>query len=388
MIQGIPFTKRDANGKIIGNFAAIQREQLIAFRQAGLARGSLYVGMCLQVDFPFANRPFEVCVEKFCERWLISRSQYYLAMEKLRKANFLSIIRSKIFLCFNNPGNGTQIPETGNQIPETGNQIPENENQIPENENQIPENENHYDSKTLWAEDSSAWDAEILIDNLDVKKTFLDCDENEKTSEADLIADFWVEAEMVEEQPTTRTISQGDVVPEIRTESFVEQQNSSSGSNVPLPPVAEKISNLSTDEPKYTKNTQRAIASYESSGVIPKGMELVQWAVEAIGGDVQLYRQSGRILSFKPNDIDRKFLKFLELRLTGNKAGKTANPTAWINAMERDPSRWGELTDLVGAWQREEFLNTAEGKAATIAYNNATQHPLMAEISNKFSEYF
>jgi len=75
--------------------------------------------------------------------------------------------------------------------------------------------------------------------------------------------------------------------------------------------------------------------------------ELKMLAGVVIGDTVKLYRRSGKVLSSAPNDIDRQLMQFIAIRdqqdfIYGMRL---------IAAMERTPSRWGELVELVAAWQ-------------------------------------
>ncbi len=75
--------------------------------------------------------------------------------------------------------------------------------------------------------------------------------------------------------------------------------------------------------------------------------ELKMLAGVVIGETVQLYRRSGKVLSSAPNDIDRQLMQFIAIRDKQD----FVYGTRLIAAMERTPSRWGELVELVAAWQ-------------------------------------
>ena len=119
-------------------------------------------------------------------------------------------------------------------------------------------------------------------------------------------------------------------------------------------------------EVEYSPQVQKAIALYERTGAIPRGHDLTAWAETEMGEYVKLYRKSGRILSTKPNDVVTEFRKFLIEKKTAS------NPIAWINAMERNPQRWGELADMVQEWQKKEFINSDEGKKLKMEYYKST----------------
>jgi hypothetical protein len=133
--------------------------------------------------------------------------------------------------------------------------------------------------------------------------------------------------------------------------------------------VAQKTDALAVvveEEVEYPPQVQRAIDLYDRNGVIPRVHELNMWAEVEIGEYVKLYRKSGRILSSKPNDVIPEFRKFLI-----NKK-EASNPIGWINAMEKDPKRWGELADMVQEWQKKEFINSDEGKKLKMEYYENT----------------
>ena len=75
--------------------------------------------------------------------------------------------------------------------------------------------------------------------------------------------------------------------------------------------------------------------------------ELKMLAGVVIGDTVKLYRRSGKVLSSAPNDIDRQLMQFIAVRDKQD----FIYGTRLIAAMERTPSRWGELVELVAAWQ-------------------------------------
>jgi hypothetical protein len=384
----IPQPQRSEAGKILGNFYALTRDELLAWKKAGMFKGAAYLGLCLRCDNPFLDKPIKISVEKFCDRWQMGMSQYFKSLRQLKEIGFLRVCKTESFIYLNSVDLGSDCPnvestsQTDSATVQTDSVTSQTNSVTVQTDSATSQTNNFESLESLPGQDSSDYDLQTLKDlNKDIDHTFTDREEVEKYGSInfDVITDHWGK-----EDPAPEPL-------EVEFEPLVNQENSSSGSNVPPPPADENFSNLSTElveEPKYTKNTQRAIALFEQKGIVPKGLDLAQWASEAIGPDLQLYRKSGRLQSFHPKDIDEKFLKFLEVRLTQNKAGKTANPTGWVNSMERDPSRWGELVDMVQAWQRAEFLETEEGMAAKRDYNNATLDPYTAEIVNKFSEYF
>ncbi len=81
-------------------------------------------------------------------------------------------------------------------------------------------------------------------------------------------------------------------------------------------------------------------------GRLPEA-ELRMLAGVVIGDTVKLYRRSGKVLSSDPFDINRQLLQFIAVRDKQD----FVYGTRLIAAMERTPSRWGELVELVAAWQ-------------------------------------
>ncbi len=328
------------------------------------------------------DKPLQIEAEKFCKQWEISRSKFYAAIAKLKDIGFLEIFKSKFFICLNSPGKPESVPV--NQNP-----VPVNQNPVPVNQNPVPVNQNPVSPNTLPEGDFSACDAETLLDPLDFNQdeiyTFPDSDES-KSNSTSITQDY------LENTQELITVESYSTTQELGERSLNGQQNLGIGSNIP--PAGEEIEifeaeiidsqiEISDKHPagiKFSFSVLKTIATYDRIGVIPKGIELLQWADEQIGADVQLYRRSGRILASAPNDIDREFLSFLERQVTGGKAGKTANPAAWIRAMESNPSRWAELVNFIQKWQREKFLSTDEGKAVKAAYDSATS-PLGDEYS-------
>ena len=102
-------------------------------------------------------------------------------------------------------------------------------------------------------------------------------------------------------------------------------------------------------------------------GKLPES-ELKMLAAAVIGDTVKLYRRSGKVLSSAPNDIDRQLMQFIAVRDKQD----FIYGTRLIAAMERTPSRWGELVELVAAWQLGD-VNAIPNAAKQIALHTRLQ---------------
>jgi len=102
-------------------------------------------------------------------------------------------------------------------------------------------------------------------------------------------------------------------------------------------------------------------------GKLPSA-ELKMLAGVVIGDTVKLYRRSGKVLSSAPNDIDRQLMQFIAVRDKQD----FVYGTRLIAAMERTPSRWGELVELVAAWQLGD-VNAIPNAAKQIALHTRLQ---------------
>ncbi len=102
-------------------------------------------------------------------------------------------------------------------------------------------------------------------------------------------------------------------------------------------------------------------------GKLPEA-ELKMLAAAVIGDTVKLYRRSGKVLSSAPNDIDRQLMQFIAIRDQQD----FVYGTRLIAAMERTPSRWGELVELVAAWQLGD-VNAIPTAAKQIALHSRLQ---------------
>ena len=120
-------------------------------------------------------------------------------------------------------------------------------------------------------------------------------------------------------------------------------------SYVPPPPATETPKKNSAAAENLLDEKFRQLLERYNRGEIGKlpEPELKMLAATVIGDTVQLYRRSGKVLSSAPNDIDRQLMQFIAVRDKQD----FVYGTRLIAAMERTPSRWGELVELVAAWQ-------------------------------------
>jgi hypothetical protein len=124
------------------------------------------------------------------------------------------------------------------------------------------------------------------------------------------------------------------------------------------------LTNQSVCEEKQLSPKALAIKQkYEQTGIIPYRFELSIWAREEIGELVSKYRTSGSVNSSNLNDISKEFLLFLKEK------SKIQNCCAWVLKMERDPSRWCELQELVSEWRKEMVLKDKDCKKSILQYN-------------------
>jgi hypothetical protein len=405
----IPEPKRNEAGKIFGSFYALQRDELLAWKKNGFIRGAAYLGLCLRCDSPFFDKPIKINVENFCKRWMLSISQYFKSLKKLKEIGFLEISKTESFICLKTVETATNYRdgqstvevdsatvEVDSATVEVDSATVEVDSATVEVDSATVEVDNKKISESFVEEASGDASPQTLLDPLDFNQdgiyTFPDSDESESKSTS--FYDDWLEdiQEIVEAESHSTT-------QESKEENFALEQNLGVGSNVP--PVDEEIeifdaevidetsatsqievSDKSRREPEFSRSVKKTIAAYNETGVVPKGIELWQWASEEIGSNVALYRTSGQILTHTPNDIDREFLSFLEKQITGGKAGKTANPSAWIRAMESNPSRWAELVEFIKKWQTEKFLSTDEGKEIKSEFDSAK-----SPFGTKYSQF-
>jgi hypothetical protein len=79
MITNIP-TAQKVNNKLQGVFYPLQKEELIALRQAKLINNTAFVHLALRYENPFCDRPIEIIPKQFALTWNIPESSIYKAI--------------------------------------------------------------------------------------------------------------------------------------------------------------------------------------------------------------------------------------------------------------------------------------------------------------------
>lgn len=154
-----------------------------------------------------------------------------------------------------------------------------------------------------------------------------------------------IEAELVEDQKQDQYKEQDES--QEQQSITCEKQEQDYGSTELAITVLKEPSSAPSDQ-ILDKKVQDLIKAYDEGKItkLPDG-ELKLLAQAVIGTTVTQYRRSGQILSSAPNDIERPFLSFIALRDKKD----FVYGTRLVAAMERNPARWGELSELVAAWQ-------------------------------------
>jgi|GEM_PF-5485194 len=150
-----------------------------------------------------------------------------------------------------------------------------------------------------------------------------------------------IEVEIVQEESGSQEPMAGNQRP--KTESSTQQQTPGVDKNSAAPPNLEEL--------------------YDSGQVkeLPP-LELRKLAIEQLGTEFFFqYRKSGRIQASSPNDIDRSFKTYLMQR---DKQPEISYATRLISKLERTPSRWGELVDLIQDWNLHKEGKTPQIKQA------------------------
>jgi hypothetical protein len=98
MMTQIPTPQRTSDQKLKGEFYPLQKQELIALKQAKLINNTAYVHFALRYENPFCDRPIEVIPKEFALRWAISESNVYKAIAKLKKLGIIKIKSGKLAL--------------------------------------------------------------------------------------------------------------------------------------------------------------------------------------------------------------------------------------------------------------------------------------------------
>jgi hypothetical protein len=97
MITNIPTPQR-TNNKVIGEFYPLQKDELIALRQAKLINNAAFVHLALRYENPFCDRPVEILPKEFALRWSIPESSVYEAIGRLKKLGVLLVKTGKVIV--------------------------------------------------------------------------------------------------------------------------------------------------------------------------------------------------------------------------------------------------------------------------------------------------
>lgn len=94
----IPQPERDAQGRIKGDFYAIQKPELVALHKRGILNNSGYVHLALRYENPFLDRPVEIIPKEFSARWEMAESSVYAAIAKLKEEKVIVIKQGRILV--------------------------------------------------------------------------------------------------------------------------------------------------------------------------------------------------------------------------------------------------------------------------------------------------
>jgi hypothetical protein len=97
MIANIPTPQR-INNKLQGEFYPLQKQELIALREAKLINNTAFVHLALRYENPFCDRPVEINPKEFGLAWNIPESSVYEAIGKLKKLGILLIKKGKVII--------------------------------------------------------------------------------------------------------------------------------------------------------------------------------------------------------------------------------------------------------------------------------------------------
>jgi hypothetical protein len=98
MISQIPTPKRTNKNKVQGEFYPLQKDELMALRQAKLINNAAFVHLALRYENPFCDRPIEILPKEFSLRWCIPESSVYEAIGRLKKLGVLLLKTGKVIV--------------------------------------------------------------------------------------------------------------------------------------------------------------------------------------------------------------------------------------------------------------------------------------------------
>ncbi|MEB3218984.1 MAG: hypothetical protein VKN72_22490 [Nostocales cyanobacterium 94392] len=91
----IPKPIRDKQGKVMGEFYPLQKNELIALRKAKLINNTAFVHLALRYENPFCDRTITIIPKQFAKRWFLPESSVYEAIGKLKANNTININSGK-----------------------------------------------------------------------------------------------------------------------------------------------------------------------------------------------------------------------------------------------------------------------------------------------------
>ena len=94
----IPFSQRTSDQKLKGEFYPLQKQELIALKQAKLINNTAYVHFALRFENPWCDRPIEVIPKEFALRWAIPESSVYEAIAKLKELGAIKLKSGKMVI--------------------------------------------------------------------------------------------------------------------------------------------------------------------------------------------------------------------------------------------------------------------------------------------------
>jgi hypothetical protein len=106
--MSIPQPQKDEQGKIVGDFYPLQREEIIAMRKAKILCNAGYVHLALRYENPFCDRPVEIFPKEFALRWQMPESSVYAAISALKDAGAIEIKYGKVIIQWTSEANSDQ----------------------------------------------------------------------------------------------------------------------------------------------------------------------------------------------------------------------------------------------------------------------------------------
>ena len=67
------------------NFIQITLEELLELREAKVLSKNAYITMCLRFEQPYEDKELLINIESFCEKWQVSKADYYRCLRKLKE---------------------------------------------------------------------------------------------------------------------------------------------------------------------------------------------------------------------------------------------------------------------------------------------------------------